>query len=252
MNTWHQGRLLAFDLETTAPDPDVARIVTATLIELDGRATPVTHEWLADPGVPIPAGASAIHGITTQRAQADGADPDVVVFELLSILAPDMGHGVPVVAFNAAYDLTVLDRECRRHGIDTLTTRLGDVAPVVDPHVIDKQVDKYRKGKRTLGVTCAHYGIDLRNAHDATADALGAARLAWKLAHQYPVLQVPLDELHAQQVGWRAEQAAGLQKHFRKKDPAAVVCGDWPVQQLPDGWDPAAHPVDEPATVGAS
>lgn len=240
MNPWHKGRLLAFDVESTSPDPNYARIVTATLIELgpDGKRV---HEWLANPRVAIPSEATAIHGISTQHAATHGRPTDQVVFELLTLIGPALGRGIPVVAFNAAYDLTVLDRECRRHKVDTLSRR-GDVVPVVDPHVIDKHVDRYRKGKRTLGVTCEHYGIDLGDAHNATADALGAARLAWKLAQAYPVLQCPLDELHAQQVEWRAEQAEGLQAYFRRKDPTAVVNGQWPVQDLPDGWDPAAHP----------
>lgn len=246
---WHNGRLLAFDVESTGPDPDYARIVTATVIELGPNVAggKRVHEWLANPGVPIPAGATAVHGITTERAVEDGTDPAQVVFELLTILGPALGHGIPVVAFNAAYDLTVLDRECRRHKVDTLSRR-GDVAPIIDPHVIDKAVDKYRKGKRTLAVTCERYGIDLGDAHDATADALGAARLAWKLAEAYPdELQRPLPELHDLQVGWRAEQAASLATYFARQGKPQSVSGAWPVQPLPQGWDPAAHPVESEA-----
>ena len=36
---------------------------------------PETLTWLVNPGIDIPAEASAIHGITTERAQAEGMDP---------------------------------------------------------------------------------------------------------------------------------------------------------------------------------
>jgi DNA polymerase III subunit epsilon len=159
---------------------------------------------------------------------------------------------VPVIAFNAAYDFTVLDRESRRQQVDRLDNRLAQVGPVVDPHVMDKAVDKYRKGKRTLTACCEHYGVRLDGAHDATADALGAARVAFTLAERYPEqLQVDLPRLHTLQQSWRAEQAASLQAYFRKKDPTAVVNGDWPVQALPSDWAPGFHPAPEPAAVSS-
>ena len=37
----------------------------------DGPGTAV-HNWLANPGIPIPDGAAAIHGVTTERAVAEG------------------------------------------------------------------------------------------------------------------------------------------------------------------------------------
>lgn len=245
--TWHRGRMLAWDTETTGPDPNFARIVTCTAIELGPNGIERTHQWLVNPGVEIPAGATAVHGITTARALEDGMDAGRAIFEITGLLALSMHRGVPVVGFNLAYDATVLDRECRRQGVDSLDRR-GTTGPMVDSHVLDKHCDPYRRGKRTLGVTCERYGIDLGNAHDATADALGAARLAYKLAEAYPEqLQVPLEDLHAQHVAWRAEQAAGLQAYFRKKDPTAVVNGEWPVQALPSGWAAGFHPVDETA-----
>lgn len=244
MTAWHKGRLLAWDLETSAADPNHARIVTATAIELgpDGKKV---HEWLVDPQVEIPADAAAIHGITTARAREDGMDAAQAVFEITGMLALAMHRGIPVVTFNGSYDATVLDRECRRHNVDTWERR-GTPLLMVDAHVADKHCDPYRRGKRTLGVTCEHYGIDLGHAHESTADALGAARLAYALAERHPEqLQIPLPELHALQAGWRAEQAASLQRYFRKSDPAAVVNGEWPVQSLPAGWNPAAHPIHE-------
>jgi hypothetical protein len=44
-------------------------------------------------------------------------------------------------------------------------------------------------------------------------------------------------ELHDQQIGWAAEQAAGLQEYFRRKDPTAVVRGEWPLLPIPHQQD---------------
>jgi hypothetical protein len=155
---WHRGPLLAWDLETTGPNPDTARIVTATIIEIGREGIERTTEWLVNPGIPIPLGASEIHGITTERAVRDGQDPEPAVFEIMAQIGLWMGRGRPALAFNASYDFTVLDRECRRYRIDTLSRRMGDVAPVIDPYVIDKHVDRYRKGKRTVTAMAEHYG----------------------------------------------------------------------------------------------
>ncbi|MER6923464.1 exonuclease domain-containing protein, partial [Streptomyces spiralis] len=69
---WHRELLIGFDLETTGTDPREARIVTAAVIEVR-EGEPVGHrEWLADPGVEIPPDAVAVHGISNERAAAEG------------------------------------------------------------------------------------------------------------------------------------------------------------------------------------
>lgn len=237
--SWAKGRLCAFDTETDSPEPEDARIITATALFLGGGQERVDRQWLLQPERPIPAEATAIHGITTQRAQTEGMDRAEGIEQIAAQIAGAFMHGVPVVAFNAAFDLTVLDRECRRVGVPAVGERLAKgtlLGPVIDPHVIDKAVDRYRRGKRTLGATCEQYGIDLGEAHDATADALGAARLAYKLATRYPaeVGDRSLAELHALQVDWRARQSASLQEYFAKQGKDEVVDGSWPLREFAD------------------
>jgi DNA polymerase-3 subunit epsilon len=66
--SWHTKRLAAFDIETTGVNPESDRIVTAA-VSLLGGGQPAEHlSWLVDPGIEIPAGASSVHGITTERA----------------------------------------------------------------------------------------------------------------------------------------------------------------------------------------
>lgn len=241
MSAWHRDELYAFDLETTGTDVNTDRIVTATVARIRG-ADVETRSWLVNPGIPIPTGASNVHGITTEQAIAQGMSPYEAVLQIAGFLARAVVDERPVVAFNASYDFTLFDREARRHGVAYGQPR------VIDPFVIDKHLDKWRKGKRTLTACCEHYQVRIDGAHDATADALAAARVAWRMATTWPdELQVPLAQLHANQAQWRAEWARDFQTYLRKSNPDAVVCGEWPVQSLPAGWDPSAVPAQEVA-----
>ncbi|MFJ9468363.1 exonuclease domain-containing protein [Streptomyces caniferus] len=254
---WHKDRLCAFDLETTGVDVEADRVVTAAVIGLGGGGQTEPYEWLADPGIEIPAGAVAVHGITTEHARAKGEPAHDVVDQIAESLAVRVGDGAALVGHNVPYDLTLLDRECRRYELRTLHDRLGETPlHVLDTRVLDTHVLPYRKrpsetqGARQL-ITLAHvYALpwDEDEAHGCSYDALMSARVVYRigtLAHmpredwpepirtarrpRFGALEgLDVAELHALQVTWAAEQAAGLEKHFRKTDPAAVVDRSWP------------------------
>lgn len=229
--SWHQRPLAAFDIETTGTDVDTDRIVTAALWHITPATghTTVT-EWLANPGIDIPEAATAIHGITTDHAHTHGRPATDVVAEISRTLAHVANQGQPLVVYNAAFDLTLLDRELRRHGHHL---PFHGQLRVIDPLVLDKHLDTYRKGSRRLADVCTHHGIPLPadQAHGAAADALAAARLAWKLATLNPNLsRMDPDTLHHAQTAWRAHQATSLQDYLRRtKDPQAVVDTAWPL-----------------------
>ncbi|MGW9630153.1 exonuclease domain-containing protein [Agromyces sp. NPDC055520] len=221
--------LAVFDLETTGIDVDVCRIVTAHVGVL-GAAGEVLErrEWLVDPGVEIPTAASLIHGVSTERARLEGRPAPGAVAEIIGALQDAAARGLPIVAYNAAYDLTVLDREAARYGI----APLPEPGAVIDPLVIDKAVDKYRRGKRTLIATAEHYGVVLDDAHDAGADAVAAGRVAQAIARAHPELAATaVAELHARQVDWSREQAESYQSWRRKNgEPEFTTSGAWPVR----------------------
>ena len=229
--SWHTQARAAFDLETTGRNSRAARIVTASIVVLGPDGTvEAEHEWLADPGVEIPAEAAEVHGITTEKARAEGRPAREVVGEVAATLQGLFDAGTPVVAFNAAYDFTVMAAECARHGLPQLTR-----FPVLDPYVINKQVEKFRRGKRTLGALCEQYGVILTDAHSSAADALAAAQLLDAMASRFPELHKPAAHLHRSQVDWSSAQAANFQAYLRKTKPSAVVEGDWPVLAPGDG-----------------
>lgn len=229
---WHLGMLCAFDTETTGTDTESDRIVTACIAHIDGigSGTPVVREWLVDPGIEIPEKAASIHGITTEMARAEGTSPAWAVAEICEELIRAADDLVPIVAFNACYDLTLLDRECRRNGVGPLGPVLDEAkALVVDPFVMDKALDPYRKGKRTLTAVAAHYGVKQDTAHSAAGDAVTAARVAWVIAARNPhVARMTATELHSWQVKARREQARSYADHLRKQGTPKQVDGSWP------------------------
>lgn len=238
MTSWTESPLAAFDLETTGPDPLTARIVTACLTVIDGKETR-TQTWLLDPEIEIPDGAAKVHGITTDRARAEGAPYADGYEEIRTAVKRAWLEGRVIAAYNASFDFTIVDREGARLGHPAL-----DFGSIVDPFVIDREVDKYRKGKRTLDVTCKHYGIRLDNAHTADADALAAARLAWVLGHNPGLMKLTSAELMAQQAEWHQARQVDYAKYLRRtagQEPdeekaaellarAATVVGDWPIR----------------------
>lgn len=228
--SWYTRPLAAFDVETTGLDVTGDRIVTAALWHIDpATGTKEALTWIIDPGVLIPPEATAIHGFTDERVRAEGvpaADAIPVIGASLEKAAAD---GLPLVVYNAPYDLGLLHHELTRHGIDSAPLA---TLHVVDPLVLDKQMDPFRKGGRKLTDVCAHHGVPLAadEAHGAAADALAAGRLAWRLGASHSELgNLSPAELHDSQVRWKADQAASFQSYLRRtRDPEAVIDGTWP------------------------
>jgi DNA polymerase-3 subunit epsilon len=240
---WAQGPMVGFDTETTGTDVEADRVVTATVARVEPNAIPTVRSYLAAVEVEIPQAASDVHGITTEHARAHGKPPVEVLDAVAADLAGWCRDGTPIVGMNLTYDLTILDRELRRHRLPTLEARLGrPVGPVVDVWVIDKALDRFRRGGRRLADLCAHYGARLDGAHDATQDCLAAVRVAWLMCRRaglsddelvalYADRRYPgevaaawrrfgglsLGELHEAQRVWFREQAEGLAAWWRQK-----------------------------------
>lgn len=215
--------MLSFDLETTGVDPQTAKIVTSALVTIRGKERD-DLEMLADPGIEIPEQASAVHGITTEHAREHGRPHDEVLAETISRIRKGWDDGATLIVYNATYDLSVLK------ALDPTFTVDG---PVFDPLAVDKEKNKFRKGKRTLEAVCAHYNVPLDNAHEATADAIAAARVAWKLTREYPELtEMTSDELMLAQATWYYEAQLSLQAWFEKQGKETTVNTSWPIANV--------------------
>jgi len=221
-----------FDLETTGIDVLSDRIVSAHvgLLDQDGGVL-TARDWLADPGIDIPDGATAVHGISTAHARAHGKPVRDVVDEVVGALRALFDAGIPVVAYNAPFDFSLLKNESLRHGVAPIEVP----SPVIDPLVVDKAFDRWRRGKRTLSVVAEHYRVRLDAAHDASADAVAAGRVAQALAERFAAWLPPtVDELHTRQIGWARAQAASLTEYFvrvGRLDPdQPPLDGSWPIR----------------------
>ncbi|MER7835276.1 exonuclease domain-containing protein [Streptomyces sp. NPDC096040] len=231
--TWHRRPLVGLDLETSGTNPEVDCIVTAAVVRYGGGRPTAARPWVAMPEFEIPAEATAVHGWTTEQATAQGQAPAVVVAEVIDALVAAMEGGHPVVAMNAPFDLTLLDRAARRLGVVPLAERVTPY--VLDPRVLDKQVDRYRRGRRTLGDLCTHYCVPLSGpAHDSQVDAIAACDVVWRIANRHRWMQrKTLAELHAAQVKWAYEQNTSFRDYLARTPgrelEALGVRLDWPM-----------------------
>jgi len=221
--------LAVFDTETTGLSTRDDRIVTAFLGVMgpDGELTE-SFSWLADPGIVIPPRATEVHGITTKMAQEQGRPAAEVVAEVLRELTRLLGAGIPLVVYNASYDLCLTNSEAKRYGLQPL----DNPRPIIDPLVIDRALDTYRKGKRTLDVVSMHYGIINDNAHNAEGDAVTAGRVARAIAQKFPEETADVMSLHDRQVDWAYQWAESFKRYLESQGrPARGLGGRWPLDE---------------------
>lgn len=245
MTSWANDVWLSVDLETTGVDVWADRIVEIACIQVfpDGN-TGDTYHAIVNPGVDIPDGAAAIHGITTQRAIDEGIHPATAVAEVGRRIF-EHGHR-PVVIFNGVFDWPILLAEAERHDIE-----FPFLAPVLDPYLIDKMVDQYRKGSRKLVAVAQHYAVPLdeAEAHGALADATAAARAMRVIVKRNPQMaKRSLASVYLRQVRGHERWREGFvdYKH-RQGDVAFDIAPGWPIPALVKGGLPVV--ASSPAAV---
>jgi len=248
--TWHDAPMLGLDLETTGPDPYEAVPVSFALVMFfePGVAERV-RTGLVQPGLPIPPEATAVHGITDEAVAERGGDLFRFTEGVLGYLLDATRDGVPLVGMNLRYDLTVMDQLTRRfmkHGL----IELGFETPVLDALVLDRHVDRYRKGRRTLGALADHYGLAPRPEHDPVADVFAARWVVGRIADRNPELRtLDITEVHtieqAAHYEWATSYNAYRVEHGQ--EPLGATEYGWPLaeQHAPPRPPPPPEPGDE-------
>lgn len=214
---WALRGLFVLDIESTGVDVETALIGSISAGPLNpDRTADIRTAYIP---VDMPEEASKVNGLTTAHLLEHGQPAPEVLDRFLNATANACRAGRALVIANAPYDLTVIDRECRRHGVTTLWQRLASTdtpLAVVDPIVLDKKAIKFRRrvskeqGARCLKTLCQVHrqGWDDVLAHTSEYDALQAGRVTYALLEGFPMLaRLTAAELHAYQVAWYYEQS---------------------------------------------
>jgi DNA polymerase-3 subunit epsilon len=214
--SWVDVGFIAFDTETTGVDIALDRIVSAAAVVYRDGVEVSSQEWLIKVDVDIPEAASAVHGITNEMSQSQGQDQFSALESIREFL---VASDLPVVCFNSSFDRGILDANLERVGLKPLVG-VTDICP----YVIDKQMDKYVKGKaqRRLQPTVARYGLEISEDdwHGALADSRITGLLLLAQAQRYPQLFNGDVRDFAQDVGvWREEQDASFKAWLATQPP---------------------------------
>lgn len=208
---WRTARIVIVDIETTGVDPFLDRIVEVAAIVAEGGA--ITRRWssLVNPGRPIAAEATKIHGID------DASVADAPRFaDVVGPLSEVIGESAIVGAYSAKFDKPFLAAEHVR-AAGELPWWLAAKVEWIDPLPFVWVADRYKKGKK-LSEACARRGIQLEDAHRATADAEATALLLLKMGGEQfeNDLSMPdeIGDLLELQALYAAQQEADLRGYW--------------------------------------
>ncbi len=167
--------LVALDTETTGADTTVDRVVQLALVRLSPDGARDEFETLVNPEEPIPAEATAIHGITDEAVRF--APP-------FRRIAPDLIQrtaGCDLTGFNLIrFDIPLLLNEFRRAGA------AWDLAGV---RILDAQIIYHMMEPRDLSAAYKFYcGKKLEGAHGALADTRATLDVLLEQIRRYPEL----------------------------------------------------------------
>ncbi|OGY68699.1 MAG: hypothetical protein A3B94_01965 [Candidatus Jacksonbacteria bacterium RIFCSPHIGHO2_02_FULL_43_10] len=164
--------LVIFDLETTGLSVNLDRIVEIAYLKIRPDGATFKGDLLLNPEMPIPAEASAIHGITDEKVKGQPSFKDKAE-ELWEVFKDAHYSGFNVFGF----DLPILKREFLRVGLDF---------NYADARVIDAKIIYHHMEPRTLSAAYKFYcQKEHAEAHNALADVEAAAKILAKQLEKY-------------------------------------------------------------------
>lgn len=174
--------LVFFDLETTGTDTAKDRIVEISVLKVNPNGTEETRTRRVNPEMPIPAGATAVHGISDEDVA------DAPTFKKIAKSLADFMEGCDVAGFNSSrFDIPLLAEEFLRAGIDFDFSKRK---------MIDVQIIFHKREQRTLEAALKFYcGKELDNAHSAEADTRATYEVLKGQLDMYPDIENDIDYL---------------------------------------------------------
>jgi len=168
--------IIFFDLETTGINIASDRIVEISYLKVELNGIETTKTLRVNPGVPIPAKATEIHGISDEDVKNSPTFNEVG-----KSVARDF-EGCDLAGYNSVkFDIPLLVEEFLRAGIDIDLSRRK---------FVDVQIIFMKMEQRTLSAACKFFlGKELEDAHSAEADTLATYEVLQAQLDRYPNLE---------------------------------------------------------------
>lgn len=187
--------LVVLDTETTGLRPELGhRVVEVAAVRLENWQKVAEINQLIQPGRPVDADASAVHGIYDKDLQ--DAPPFTQVWPQLLALC----EGALLAAHNAAFDAGFLGMELYIAGIHTPSCETP--ATLDNPWLCTLQLARrhFYFGRNNLGHVARQLGVRVGRAHRALTDVYTTAEVLKRMAHELGQqrLRTVGDLLHAQ------------------------------------------------------
>ena len=173
-------RFYVLDTETTGLGRQ-DEIVQIGIVDKKGKAV---MDELIKPAIPIPPGASKVHGIYDSDVEDAPYFKDIYA-ELSKLLA-----GQEIIAYNMTFDRRMMQQSGDKYGLPEIPMNWN---PDINQHCVMIQYAQYRgqrrKGWRSykwhrLGSAVAQEGLQVDNAHNALGDARMTLALIRKMAEE--------------------------------------------------------------------
>ncbi len=154
----------AFDFETTGLYPDRDKIIEIGAVKFNLQGDEFRFSGLIDPGVMIPAEASAVNGINNEMVKGKPGISEILP-GFLSFIS-----GTVLVAHNIGFDANFLVQAVNTSGLDTEDLICLDTVLLAR---------RYFKGAYSYSLEniTRHLGIKIENAHRAEDDAAACMKL---------------------------------------------------------------------------
>lgn len=176
--------IVFFDLETTGTDILNDRIVEICMLKYypDGHEEITT--MLINPLIPIPAEATAIHGISNEDVK------DKPTFKEVALQVMELMNGCDIAGYNIIkFDIPFIRVELQRNGFKFNFDNVN----IIDPYVIF-----VKKEQRNLSAALRFYcNEEMVNAHSAEADTIATRKILFGQLEYYNDLPETLEELSA-------------------------------------------------------
>jgi DNA polymerase-3 subunit epsilon len=197
--------LAFFDLETTGIVIGSDRIVEIAVLKLMPDNSKLLKHYLINPGMPIPAAATKVHGITDEKVK------DAPAFKAIAHDLINFFDNADLAGYNSnKFDVPFLVDEFLRAGVDF---------DMKGRRMVDVQNIFHKKEKRDLSAAYKFYcDRTLENAHSAEADINATYEVLCAQLTRYPDLENNVEFLNEYSASGNFVDLAGRIVYNEKRE----------------------------------